>query len=255
MKDAPEAPPETANTFIACELHDKASLTTMAGRYTALSYCAGSSAETTKIMINGMWFNAFANLEHALESFRKHSQESEVSKPQLLIWTDQVCINQSDHKEKSSQVALMRQIYHYAEHVFICLSTTSNTRAVLTATPKGVYALKHMLHESFTSISPESRTTVYHPKILLCHLTELLNSDAGLSQLKVWFEFLLHVVSVPWWTRAWVSSSYPSYHASAAIHTLVGLPGVYCCLSCFFSMRTTLSIMARNLSVSYTLLL
>src|SRR5215471_8958663 len=40
-------------------------------KYAALSYCAGSAGITKRIMIDGYWFNAFANLEHSLERFRK----------------------------------------------------------------------------------------------------------------------------------------------------------------------------------------
>jgi hypothetical protein len=149
--------------------------------------------------------NAFANLEHSLESFREHLQQSQGSKTKLLIWTDQVCINQTNYTEKSCQVALMRQIYHQAEHVFVCLSTASTTPALLTLARNGLAALRHFSYESLTSISPELRTTAHIQKTLLSHFTELLKTEAELSQLKLWFEFVLHVVSVPWWTRAWVS--------------------------------------------------
>ncbi|PVH70502.1 hypothetical protein DL98DRAFT_504550 [Cadophora sp. DSE1049] len=190
-------------TFIACELHDKVLLTTMSGKYAALSYCAGSSKETTKIMIDGMWFNAFANLEHSLESVREQLQQPRGSETELLIWTDQVCIHQRNHMEKSCQVALMRQIYQQAEHVYVCLSTASTTPALLNLAREGIATLRRFFHESHISTSPKLRTAQIQ-KALLNHFTKLLRTEAELSQLKLWFDFVLHVVSVPWWSRAWV---------------------------------------------------
>ena len=68
-------------------------------KYSALSYCAGSASNVKRIMIDGYWFNAFANLEHSLERFRVlHDPKSNA---QALIWTDQVCINQSNYEEKA----------------------------------------------------------------------------------------------------------------------------------------------------------
>ena len=254
-KDAPETPPDMTHTFIACELHSQVRLTTMSGKYTALSYCAGSSKETTKIMINGMWFNAFANLEHSLESFREHSQQLPGSEAKLLVWTDQVCINQIDHEEKSRQVALMRQIYHQAEHVFVCLSTASNTPALLASTPDGVAALKHIFHRFLEAIPPKLRTTAHIQKKLLDHFTKLLNNNAELSVLRSWYDFFLDLMTVPWWTRAWVSCVYCLYPASASFTPSIGLPRVHCCLSCLFSLRAILFVMARNCPFSYAYLL
>jgi len=127
------------------------------------------------------------------------------SETKLLVWTDQVCIDQNNHEEKSRQVALMRQIYHQAEHVFVCLSTASNTPALLISTPNGIAALRHVFYKSLEAIPLELRKTAHIQKTLLGHFTELLNTEAELSHLRMWFEFFLDVVSVPWWTRAWVS--------------------------------------------------
>ncbi|KAL2068269.1 hypothetical protein VTL71DRAFT_16367 [Oculimacula yallundae] len=203
-QDAPEVPPDMTKTFLACELHDKVLLTTMSGKYAALSYCAGSSKETIKIMIDGMWFNAFANLEHSLESFREHSQQARGSETKMLIWTDQVCIHQINHIEKSCQVALMRQIYSQAEHVYVCLSTASSTPALLKSATEGIATLRRVFQGSHLSTFPELRTTAQIQKALLNHFTNLLGVEAELPQVAMWFDFLLNVVSVPWWSRAWV---------------------------------------------------
>ena len=93
------------------------------------------------------------------------------SETKLLVWTDQVCIDQNNHEEKSRQVALMRQIYHQAENVYVCLSTASNTPALLTSRPVEIASLKHVFHDSLTAIPPELRTTAHTQKTLLCHIT------------------------------------------------------------------------------------
>ncbi|KAF2832751.1 hypothetical protein CC86DRAFT_280043, partial [Ophiobolus disseminans] len=42
-------------------------------------------------------------------------------KPAKNYWVDAICIDQSDEKEKSLQVALMGEIYRRAERVCVCL--------------------------------------------------------------------------------------------------------------------------------------
>jgi hypothetical protein len=53
---------ESEEPIIACELLDKIPLSRVDGRYHALSYCAGSPKDVSKVLINGIIFNAFANL-------------------------------------------------------------------------------------------------------------------------------------------------------------------------------------------------
>lgn len=68
--------------------------------------------------MNGIRFNAFANLACAL---RQVTQESKRPYFPQLIWADQICINQSDLVERSHQVGFMRDIYNSARFVLVCL--------------------------------------------------------------------------------------------------------------------------------------
>lgn len=54
------------NTF-HYELTEGFALREITGNYTAISYCAGDSKDTRELMINGLPFNAFANLVQAIE--------------------------------------------------------------------------------------------------------------------------------------------------------------------------------------------
>ena len=67
-KSHPEFGISDPNTpLIACELMDQVAMTRIDGRYCALSYSAGKPADTAMILVNGLPFNTFANLEHAIE--------------------------------------------------------------------------------------------------------------------------------------------------------------------------------------------
>lgn len=62
------------------------------------------------------------NLHSALTQLRL------VDQPRL-IWIDQLCINQSDLEERSSQVLLMCDIYHGAQEVVVWLGEESDDSA------------------------------------------------------------------------------------------------------------------------------
>jgi hypothetical protein len=110
---------EANQDILACRMESTA-LTSADGTYSTLSYCAGDPKNTAVILVNGIPFNAFANLEHAIESVL--SSKSLNQKP-ILLWADQICINQSDKEERAQQVQMMRDIYTRSEATFVCLST------------------------------------------------------------------------------------------------------------------------------------
>jgi hypothetical protein len=61
---------DDGNSLVVCEILEHQKLDDMVDKYPTLSYCWGSAKRTRKIIVNGLIFNAVANLEHALESFR-----------------------------------------------------------------------------------------------------------------------------------------------------------------------------------------
>jgi len=107
--------------ILACELIDKVQLSRTAGTYCAVSYCAGRPSDTSVLIVDGLPFMAFANLEHAID-IALRSWQAKRPGEDLLLWADQICINQLDYGERAHQVAMMRDIYRRCNETFVCLS-------------------------------------------------------------------------------------------------------------------------------------
>jgi len=157
----------------------------MRGKFTTLSYGAGNPHTTETIFVNGICFNAFANLGHALRQAR-YFWKNNFDKQELLLWADQVCINQSNPEERSQQVNLMGDIYRSAEHALICLSVEGNV-------PGGIAWLHQLSHTFATELQP---TDILHSK------WEDKSFHLG------WDAFLRTFLGSPWWSRAWVRQEF-----------------------------------------------
>lgn len=79
-------------------------------KYVALSYAWGRDTDTRAIGIGDSVLNVSVNLEEALRELR-HEKED------MMLWVDQICINQQDEEEKASQVQQMKEIYSEALRV------------------------------------------------------------------------------------------------------------------------------------------
>ena len=81
--------------------------------YHALSYVLGKSGITEEILVNGDTMAVTTNLAAALRQLRDDPPEELATIPlsKRLLWADAICINQTDTRERSSQVALMGDIY------------------------------------------------------------------------------------------------------------------------------------------------
>ncbi|KAK3114511.1 hypothetical protein LTR53_007115 [Teratosphaeriaceae sp. CCFEE 6253] len=88
---------------LQCLLHEVAFDESIV-KYETLSYSWGTAAEKRTIACNGQTLEITGTLHYALLTL-KHPDTSR------LIWIDQICINQHDNKEKTGQVAMMRDIY------------------------------------------------------------------------------------------------------------------------------------------------
>lgn len=87
--------------------------------YTALSYVWGDQTNKRTIFVNDIAFEVTSNLFDALDDIRDEHRS-----PRL--WADAICINQTDFAERSSQVALMRQIYSFASFTIIYLGKSND---------------------------------------------------------------------------------------------------------------------------------
>ncbi|EMR81044.1 hypothetical protein ACHAPC_000969 [Botrytis cinerea] len=82
--------------------------------YTALSYTWGSSNMDGSIECDGHEQSITTSLEIALRNMRKKDHS-------IVMWIDQICINQEDNKEKEMQIPLMGRIYKHAFNTVIWL--------------------------------------------------------------------------------------------------------------------------------------
>ena len=82
--------------------------------YTALSYVWGNPAFIKPMICNGKPFFTTVNLDIALRSLR-HVDVA------VMLWIDQICINQADLEEKTQQVLLMSRIFDHAWNTLIWL--------------------------------------------------------------------------------------------------------------------------------------
>jgi len=194
--------PQTSKSeepIIACELLDKVPLSRVDGRYHALSYCAGSPKDVSKVLINGIIFNAFANLEHAIHC-ALNFWNSRSSDEELLLWADQICINQKDLVERSSQVGMMRDIYRRSQDAIICISTyisdpSRHHKEPMESVIDGKFWMRY--GPSFRNPNPFNEIYLLVRHKLKCKNT-ILQSPPG------FLESLCVFLSSPWWSRAWV---------------------------------------------------
>jgi hypothetical protein len=149
----------------------------------------------------------------------------------MLLWTDQICINQQRHEEKSHQVGFMRYIYLRAAYVVVGLSNagndTNNDASHNTPDYTGeILGILKLHREAIRNVEQRKKAQYAHenrdrlgPLCLetcdyLCKAWKVLFDEYSQSQGSLciqdeWLESLLVVIprllSAPWWQRAWVS--------------------------------------------------
>ncbi|KAK3684688.1 hypothetical protein LTR37_020018 [Vermiconidia calcicola] len=105
--------PGTAKQSIECRLiweHSKKPQRD----YVCLSYCWETVEREADIIVEGSKFPVTFNLLAALRALRKTTTN-------LLIWIDQICINQDDPEERAHQVWSMQNIYSFSKKVVVWL--------------------------------------------------------------------------------------------------------------------------------------
>ncbi|RSL79765.1 hypothetical protein CEP51_007088 [Fusarium floridanum] len=191
-------PDPGSERVVECELLPSAPIAELRGKYLALSYCAGNPRNTEVILVNGVKCNVFANLCHALKCARHFwAKQANPGDQQdfLLLWADQICINQADLSERSHQVGFMSDIYESAQQTLVCLSTSN-------AEGRGM--------KWFIEISknkdhkwPQTLRESLYPKN---PATDILEDMVA---------FYDEIIESPWWSRAWVFQEFMvSAHAT-----------------------------------------
>jgi hypothetical protein len=85
-----------------------------APKYSALSYCWGNPSRPHTLVVNGRSFPITNSVYEALQHLRLTQEE-------LVIWIDQLSINQDDLEEKGAQVRQMYRTYQDAALTWVWL--------------------------------------------------------------------------------------------------------------------------------------
>lgn len=130
------------NDPIACQLHYVPLDGNASPDYVALSYAWGDqSTPKIEICVNGRDRGITQSLYTALRQLRSFGSAGDEAGPsvgfnttdrvqlrepklnlrEFRLWADALCINQKDDKDQEHQIPLMRQIYRYANNVFVWL--------------------------------------------------------------------------------------------------------------------------------------
>jgi hypothetical protein len=178
---------------LQCKLKVGIPLEEADGTYSAISYCAGDPKKIRTVYVDGKPFNAFANLAHAIEETYRY-RSIEHGDFEAVLWTDQICINQSDLKERSHQVGFMGRIYSSAREVVVCLSTEEEH-----GSGSGVV----LLQEVYSYLPNRTGDMEYAYLYSRNKFAQYLSSRVSFRN--EWDD-LMKLMKQPWWSRAWVSS-------------------------------------------------
>ena len=80
----------------------------------SISYVWGNPPLRKHIFVNGVQPSVTANCLYAVRQAHHHF-------PDVCVWIDSVCINQSDLGEKAAQISAMGEIYAIAAQVLACV--------------------------------------------------------------------------------------------------------------------------------------
>lgn len=87
--------------------------------YTAISYTWGEPKFDAKFECDGYVKMITRSLESALRHFRQEDRA-------VVIWVDQICIDQGNNEEKAQQVPLMSRVYEHAINTVIWLGDSAD---------------------------------------------------------------------------------------------------------------------------------
>ncbi|KAH7346853.1 heterokaryon incompatibility protein-domain-containing protein [Rhexocercosporidium sp. MPI-PUGE-AT-0058] len=151
-------------------------------KYEAVSYFWGSPLDQGQIICDGKTITVPANLYSFLSRMR-------VKAANRKFWIDSVCINQSNEKEKSSQVAEMRNIYAKASRTLVWLGAEAD---------QSTLALKFATKcsEALSDVDPKTATK----RSLLYRLR--MYSDFSVYS-NNWVAFF-KLLDRAWFLRAWI---------------------------------------------------
>ena len=152
--------------------------------YTAFSYTWSGPISEKTIQVGGAPLRVTENLAAALRHFRGPVRPKK-------LWADAICINQSDDKEKGSQVALMGDIYRNASRTWVWLGVESDDSDAAIDSIISFRDFSDFSEKGETQENEESQETqrkeARHPNYPEVH-----------------WQAVSHLLERPWWRRIWV---------------------------------------------------
>jgi hypothetical protein len=214
-------------------LTNEISLAEARDTYTAISYCAGDPKNTQQLIVNGLLFNAFANLAQAIEE-TCHYRECEYGDTDTVLWADQICINQSDVSERSHQVGMMYDVYENARDTAICLLTPSSGHRKITAFG-WIRAMNkktaidcnewHILVQKGSLEHLFAKLDVVSPDLLVFEGMAAISRSHGVGPAceQGYWDFT-KILDSPWWTRAWIVQEFVASRGAYFINGTESIP-------------------------------
>ena len=167
--------------------------------YTAVSYAWGNGDQTEDLRVanqDDSVIKITKNLKSALCHMRSATDE-------VVLWIDQICINQRDTAEKNAQVgSMMAKIYKRASQLLLWLGDESEDSKIALKTireacseleAQGKLAKRQMLEES------EGLAGILDP--VMAYVT--LYDEKGDFKYRAWLA-VVKLLARPWFRRLWV---------------------------------------------------
>jgi hypothetical protein len=204
---------------LSFQLLDQVPLEAAQKTYTALSYCAGDPNKTAPILVNGIAFNAFANLELALQEAVVYWKEKDLDWEKDYLWADQICINQSNTVERSHQVGMMRDIYAGAARVLICLDVCGSESEGSVGVQWAIDQLSDVKQQLSLgrSTALEEEVRIWPEDDIIDkvwtwtrkgNVTLPRQEDIDLQGFQQGIIAFLELILRPWWSRAWICQEF-----------------------------------------------
>lgn len=155
--------------------------------YKAVSYCWGSPEFRVSIVCNDSSFGVTPNLWGGMRRLYQYSKTTSTE----LFWIDQVCIDQSNMAERTSQVRLMKTIYQQSERTIIWLPIDDGTASYASGLVSDLWSLLEKRKQDCTT-----RTIIT--------ATDSAYDDQLPRYNVVKWNALKRLLDSPWFERCWI---------------------------------------------------
>lgn len=174
-------------------------------KYVALSYPWGDTQDSTRLIVEGAPLQVTVNFTNALDEAIQFWRSAYATRDEeMCLWTDQICVNQRDHAEKSQQVGMMGDIFRQAVAVLVWLPVSTQFRGSFstwedwskwhkTQLETGQMTRNDEMLYSRTSVT--SRTSEEYPVLSF--------QDRHDRDLMLAWSNVHGILESSWWSRAW----------------------------------------------------